>query len=458
MLKSIYAVLAGAAMLSGAVSAFHPGRPIRVATGYTSHMLCSAAFISGVDPGEVYAEAIQSDPGIRFLSWALRYRIDRQRRQVTATVAGGFESRAIFREGLGCLVVHGAEPAVEAPRKSDADGGQAAASLLPEIAGPSEVEPANEKLRAALDRAFADPGHSPQGWVKAVVVLHDGRVVAERYAKGYGVETPLLGWSVTKSVTNALIGILVREGKVSIAQPAPVPAWSGSNDPRHAVTVDELLRMTSGLAIDETNSGLDAWSQTLYLEPDIAGHVESAGLEAAPGSRWSYTSANTMILSRMIRDTAGGTSADVLRFAHRELFDPLGMHSVTLEFDATGTPVGSSYMFASARDWARFGMLYLKDGVAGGQRILPEGWVRYSSTRTLDSPYAAGFWLGRREWREHWGLPEDSFFAAGSLGQRVVVVPSRRLVIVRFGVTHARDGDQAGLGRLVADVMAAVKE
>ena len=176
---------------------------------------------------------------------------------------------------------------------------------LPEIAGPSLVEPRDAKLRAALDQVFANPGRRPQGWVKAVVVVHDGHVIAERYASGYGVDTPLVGWSATKSVTNALIGILVRQGKLAVDQPAPVSDWSGPHDPRHAITVDRLLRMTSGLAVKETNSGFDPESRMLYLERDMAGFAERAGIRGTPGSRWDYTSANTLILSRIIRASCG---------------------------------------------------------------------------------------------------------------------------------------------------------
>jgi len=432
---------------------------LRVATGLVSHTVCSETFVSGLDPNQVYAESIKPRPGMSLINWAVRDDVDRARKEVTTTVAGAFESHAVYRNELGCLVVHGEEPADATLPKIVAAEDRPLVLLLPDIAGPATVKPANEGLRAALDRAFAEPDRPPYRWVKAIVVMHDGSVVAERYAPGYGIGTPLLGYSATKSVINALLGILVRQQRLSVEQPAPVAAWSDPSDPRHAITIDELERMTSGLALDETDSLASPVSRMLYVERDMAGFAERAPLEATPSSTWNYTSGNTLILSRIIRDMVGGHSSDVLNFARSELFDPLGMRNVTLEFDATGTPIGSTYMLASARDWARFGMLYLDDGVVGGRRILPEGWVRYSSSRTLDSMYAAGFWLGASQWRARWGIPDDTFFASGLLGQRVVVIPSRRLVIVRFGVTEDFPNfDIQGLGRLIADVIAAVSE
>jgi hypothetical protein len=163
----------------------------------------------------------------------------------------------------------------------------------------------------------------------------------------------------------------------------------------------------------------------------------------------------------LIRDNAGGTAASTLEFARRELFDKLGMHHVTLEFDSTGTPIGSSHMLASPRDWARFGLLYLNDGVVGGQRLLPEGWVDYSARLTPHSEeygYAAGFWTNRADnggarYRVKKGIPADAFMARGAFGQYVVIVPSQRLVVARFGAAFTSRDDMDIVARLVADVI-----
>jgi CubicO group peptidase (beta-lactamase class C family) len=449
-----------------AVLVLRPGRALRVATGLVSHTLCSDTFVAGLDPGASFSETFGSMPGIRRLIPLLRYHVDPTRKEVRATIAGRFESRAAYHDGVGCGIVYptAAKTATPVAAPAAGTGGEAKPADVADIAGAVVVEPADEKLRAALDRVFAEPAGGPSRGTKAVIVLHDGRIVAERYAPGYGIDTPLLGWSMTKSVMNALIGILVQQGRLSVTQPAPVPAWRDPADPRHAITIEQLMRMTSGLELDETNSGFDPSSRMLYTEPDMAGFAESAALKAAPGTRYHYSSPSTLILSRIVRDAAGGRTGDARRFADCELFDPLGMRNVTLEFDAAGTPVGSSYMYATARDWARFGMLYANDGVAGGRRILPEDWIRYSASPTLGSQdgYGAGFFTNRGDSdfsrrRVRGGMPADSFFASGTQGQRIVIAPAERLVVVRLGRSQDWETfDIRGLIRLVADANAAV--
>jgi CubicO group peptidase (beta-lactamase class C family) len=268
-----------------------------------------------------------------------------------------------------------------------------------------------------------------------------------------------------------LIGILVQQGRLKVTEPAPVPAWAGSGDPRHAITIDNLLRMTSGLDIGQslTSSALsmfDPSAQMLFVEPDMAAFVERAPLNAVPGEKWNYTDANTLLLSRIVRAQAGGNAASVYAFMRRELFDKLGMEHVTMELDGAGTPIGSSHMLASARDWARLGMLYSNDGIVGGVRVLPQGWVDYSATLTRGSElfgYGAGFWTNRGDgaapqWRVRAGMPADSFMAMGNFGQYVVIIPSKQLVIARFGNSHTPIGDIATVTRLVADVTAAIKD
>jgi CubicO group peptidase (beta-lactamase class C family) len=259
----------------------------------------------------------------------------------------------------------------------------------------------------------------------------------------------------------------VRKGALTLDQPVPVAAWQNPGDPRHAITVDQLLRHTAGLAIGSSlqaslASALEPVNQMKFMKSDMAAYAESFNLETAPGSVWNYNDGNFIVLSHLIRNAAGGHASDVLRFARQQLFAPLGMRNVTLEFDASGNPEGSSQMLASARDWARFGMLYLNDGVVGGKRILPEGWVKYSASPTPNAwvGYGAGFWtdlgdsFGANYRIEH-GMPRDAFFAKGTIGQYVVIIPSERLVIARLGRSPNWPPEVDGVFQLVSDVVVA---
>lgn len=438
--------LAGCGALSGAA---------HVATGLTSHQLCSATFVSGLDPNVTRREAIDPDLGPAHV--LVRHDVDRANRAVTASLAGFAPSRAVHRGAAGCLVLRGAGPP-PAPAKPVTTG---------PVAPPLEIAATSPAIEAALDRAFAEPARRQ---TKAVVILHRGRIVGERYAAGYGADTPITGWSMTKSVTNALLGVLVAHGKVSVQGPAPVAAWAAQSDPRHAISIDNLLRMTSGLAVGQSLtaspwSAFDPSARILFAERDKAGAAVSASLKAAPGTDWTYADASTLILSRILRDEAGGDQDALLAFAHRDLFDRLGMEHATLELDATGTPLGSTHMWASARDWARLGQLYLDDGKVGGQQILPKGWADYSARPTPGSEavgYGAGFWTNRgagdgSRRRIAWGMPADAFMARGHHGQYMIVIPSAGLVVVRLGTTPTPTSDMETVARLVGEVIAATR-
>ena len=310
----VLAVILGvvALVLAGVIVVLRPDRAVRVATGLVSHTLCSETFVAGLDPTQTVTEIFQTMPGLRRVLPLLRYEVDRTDRSVTASLRGRFTSRAVARDGIGCRlefrrmtnVPIAATPA--AGRLSAPTRGEASAALVADIAGAAVVEPTSQTMRGILDRAFAEPPTGPRRGTKAVIVMHDGRIVAERYAPGYSIDTPMFGWSMTKSVTSALVGILVRQGKLTLTAPAPVSAWRNPSDPRHAITLEHLLRMTSGLALDETNSGFDPSSRMLFTQPDMAAFAESASLSASPGTRYHYSSPSTLILSRIVTDAVGG--------------------------------------------------------------------------------------------------------------------------------------------------------
>ena len=429
------------------------GKPLTIATSSVSRSLCDAAFLSHVDPDQMFVQ--EQLPYMRSIGWALHYRVDRERQEVRSTVLGAYGARAVYREGLGCVLVHG-----------DATLPEPAGFKAEPIVGAFDepvVVPTDPALIQALDRAFAEPDPAQPRLTKAIVVLHDGKIIAERYAQGYGPDTPIWGHSLSKSITSALIGVLVGQGKLRVDQTAPVAAWASPDDPHHAITVDQLLRMDSGLPFDETDGTVNPMSRMFFLENDMARYAATVPLVHPPGTTWAYSNLGYVLLARIAVNAAGDSGAvDAERFARDQLFAPLGMRSAVFETDLAGTPVGSSHVYASARDFARFGQLYLDDGVVNGRRILPEGWVAYSHSQTLKTGYGAGFWTNLVNegsvpvWDAPWGIPQapkDMFYARGAMGQYVVIVPSEHLVVARLGISlHGG----TGIGDLVAEVITAL--
>jgi CubicO group peptidase (beta-lactamase class C family) len=253
--------------------------------------------------------------------------------------------------------------------------------------------------------------------------------------------------------------------------PAPIAEWAAAEDVHHPITSDQLLRMVSGLSCGDSlhTSGFrtifDADTQMEYDAADEAAVAARADLRAAPGTEWQYTNCNFALLSRVVRVDAGNSPEATRRFLRRELFGPLGLEHATMEFDGAGTPLGTIQLWASARDWARFGWLYVRDGISpGGERILPEGWVDYSARLTPRSEeygYGAGFWTQRGDSiggraRVAAGMPADSFMALGSQGQYTIVIPSHQLVIVRLGWSYTPHDDLDAAERLTREVIAAL--
>jgi hypothetical protein len=374
--------------------------------------------------------------------------VDPGRRIATVTFLGAARSDAAYHPGLGCTISIGTPAAA---LTGSLTSGAAAASGA--RAGRSEDLSAGtpgpgvdaSKLRAAVDWAFAEPDAARLRRTRALLVLYDGRIIAEHYAPGFSAATPMPGWSMTKTTTAVLIGALVKSGKLSLEQKALLPEWRGAGDLRADITLDQLLRMTSGLHFTERygDPGADV-ALMLFARADGAGYAIDKPLEAAPGSRWQYSSGTSNILSRVIRRAVGGTQQDYLDFPRRVLFDPVGMRSAIIEPDASGTFVTSSYMYATARDWARLGQLLLQEGEWGGSRILPPGWVKYMASLTPQSArkdFGAHLWVKVTPPFDSLlvpppKLPPDAFHAVGYEGQFVSVIPSRRLVVVRLGLTR----------------------
>ena len=405
----------------------------KVATGYTAKVICSNHNLTGQSIEAALAD-MPDNPLVPFL----KPRVEAN--GLSATLWGwAAKQKAIYRSGLGCTLLAG-----KGPFETRTATLPPAAPLDPARPWPVgdavDYQP-DPALEVVLDEAFSEPNPENPRRTRAIVVVKDGQIIAERYAEGYGKDTPFLGWSMTKSVTHALLGLLVMDGKLDIMAPAPVSEWASPDDPRHAITTDQLMRMSSGLEFNEDYGDLTVGvTQMLYNSSDMAAYAANMPLAAPPDTVWNYSSGTANILSRIIRDVIGGDINVYWNFPRRALFHRIGMNSAVLEPDASGTFVGSSYMYATARDWARFGQLYLQDGVWDGQRILPEGWVDYARTPTPPShgQYGALWWLNRgsgdnKEWE---GVPDDAYAAEGHDGQYVVVIPSCNMVIVRLGVSH----------------------
>jgi CubicO group peptidase (beta-lactamase class C family) len=301
------------------------------------------------------------------------------------------------------------------------------------------------ELETLLDRVFDDEG--PLATTYAVVVVHRGAVVAERYQgqlehfdgppDPVTSETLLLSWSMAKSMLHAVVGILAGDGRLDIDAPAAVPEWSSADDPRHAITLRHLLAMRDSLDFveDYVDERVSDVIEMLFGagQADMAHFAADRPLAAAPGERFNYSSGTSNIISAVVARTVGAGQL-YEQFLVEHLFAHLGMHSATPEFDAAGTWVASSYVRASARDFARFGLLYLRDGVWDGTRLLPAGWVDYgrtiASVDPIDGPYGAHWW----------GVDGDTlgtFRASGYEGQSITICPAHDLVVVRLGQTPA---------------------
>jgi len=297
--------------------------------------------------------------------------------------------------------------------------------------GPLSASVDAARVANAYGRLFSPEAKPEFGVTYALLVVQGGRVVAEQYGPEQNRDTTLPSWSMAKSILHALIGIAVGEGKLSTRQHAPVPSWQAEGDPRAEITIDQLLRMSSGLRfLEEYETPED--SDTIRMlfgvgKEDVAGYAEDKPLEGPPGSTWSYSSGTSNILSAILQRTLGRHGDDHLDFMRHALFDRIGMNTSKPLFDASGIWIASSFNFATARDFARFGLLYLRDGVWEGERILPEGWVDYARTPTAHSEaqYGAHFWLAQNGT----GL----FSCNGFQSQYIVMDPTRDLVVVRLG-------------------------
>jgi len=446
ILKILAYILLVILILALVAAGWYLYKAVPVGTGYVAKYMCTAAFVADRNPDAVFEEIKPINPLAYIISWE----VNREDGIVTASALGKHDT-ALYRPDCGCTLARSAT--VKKLRQQSFFEHVKAQKLMerstepwPQGNGPVEapalygIDP--QRLTKVIDAAFSEPYEDKERNTMAALVVYDGHLIAERYAPELSPDQPLLGWSMSKSVTNALVGVQVGKGWLSLDDRAPVPEWE-SGDPRHDITLDQLLRMSSGLDFQEVYQPLYDATNMLYKSADFAAYAAGKSPAYPPDSMFSYSSGTANIIARMVRHRAEEHYDHYYRFLYEDFFHRIGMTSVIFEPDPSGTFVGSSYCSATPRDWARFGQLYLQDGVWEGERILPEGWVRYSTTPTPTASrgqYGVLWWLNagspdnaeQRRWPD---VPQDAFAAEGYLGQFVIVLPSKKLVLVRFGAT-----------------------
>jgi CubicO group peptidase (beta-lactamase class C family) len=452
ILRRIIGVLVLLILALAALLWLKPPALLRVGANYSAKIVCSNVFLAGRDPEEVLRVDVQA-PGIALLK-AMRVSVDRERGVVRAGflgfIGGGV---AVARPGRGCTVV------------PDGKLESVAAAPVPmAYVGPPHFpteprawpEGTSVETRPTIDQVLNDAALTGPG-ARAIVVVDHGRIVGEHYAAGFKPDTPLLGWSMTKTVMSGVIGLLIKDGELSLDQAG---LWTGS-DGREKIRLKDLLAMSSGLQWNEAYGAVSDVTSMLYLEPDMAAFARSPPLAHPPGEEWVYSSGTAVILSRIAEDAQAQSAGkpkdfatsihapdephDLASFINVRLFGPLGITTATIEPDEHGTLVGSSYMYATARDWARYGLFLLQDGIWQGKELLPSGFVAMMATPVAASHGQYGMgqtWL--------WGsdavtpgvnpdaafdIPPDAFWMSGHDGQSVCIIKSRQLVIVRLGLT-----------------------
>lgn len=401
---------------------FRPPELLKVGTGYAAKIVCSNVFLANRDPQEVLALDVQA-PGHPLLKF-VDISVDITSETVTSHIFGFFApSKAVYRPGLGCANVHDADlrPSLNQPMD--------AAALIADV----NINPA---IQSIIDNPeLAGPG------MRAIAVLKDGQIIAETYGPGFDANTPLLGWSMTKSVMATLIGMRIAEGKMDLQRDHLLPEWEGGD--RSKIRLADLLAMESGLKFDEDYGSVTDVTRMLFLENNMTEFAESLPLEAQPGTKFNYSSGTANILSKLYMESFD-TPEQALTYAQNTLFEPLGIASATLEVDASGVPVGSSYLYANAHDWLSIARLLLDNGKVGDKQLLNEDFIRLMQTpsKASDSRYgSAQTWLqsaGVKAGTE--GIPADAFWMSGHDGQSLIIVPSMNLAIVRLGLTPSRTG------------------
>jgi CubicO group peptidase (beta-lactamase class C family) len=418
-----------------------------IITGYAAKNLCSDVFVSGREAKDVEAVDLNFS-FIRFTHNDVNF----NEKSVTSHFLWG-SSKAIYREGFGATLLRGIPE--KALRKIvypvNTIPGYSQDTITWPLGNivPDSVTGIDKVALGDISKHLISDSNSYNGNAFAFIVLHKGIPVAEAYKPQFSENTRFLSWSIAKSFTNAMVGILVRQGRWNIHQQAGIEEWKG--DERSKITLNNLMQMRSGLKWNENYGNRSSVNIMLHCESDMSRFAIEKPLEFPVGTVWYYSSGTANIVSYLIREQFSNDSS-YYAFARTELFNKTGMPDAVFEVDPSGLMVGSSYIYATARDYARFGLLYQNDGVFNGERILPEGWVKYTTTAASESKgkYGSFFWLNKaKTWPS---APEDMFYCDGHDGQRIFIMPTEKLIVVILGYSPSSKGGM-NFDRLLKDIL-----
>lgn len=370
----------------------------------------------------------------------------------TASVYGLKERKAIYREGLGATLINDnfdVTKRYEVPKRNKLNNN------LPYPFGnlePKDTVFANinyDKLQKAVADAF-DKKREKNKRTRSLIVIYKDKIIAEKYTNGFDKNSKILGWSMTKSITGTLFGILEKQGKINIMKPAPITEWQ--NDERSKITINDLLHMNSGLEWEEDYTKISDVTKMLFQAEDMSQSQINKPLVGKPNAAWNYSSGTTNLLSGILRKQFK-THQEYLDFWYSALIDKIGMNSMVVETDMAGNFVGSSYSWATTRDWAKFGLLYLHKGDWNGEQLFNESWAKYvaTPTNTSNGNYGAQFWLNAGG--QFPNVPKDMYYCSGYQGQMVAVFPSHDLVIVRMGLSEEFDFNE-----LLSEIVRSLKK
>lgn len=413
-----------------------------IVTGYAAKDMCSCVFIAGRDPENVEENEFQ----FSLIKYA-NTEIDHGKRTVTATVLGMGSKTAYFHPQKGCAILNETKSEdflVDVNYTNNIVNQELGSNLnIPNVDYPA-------LNKAVADHFIDDDKEKPYG-TRSVLVLKDGEIIAEQYADGFDKDTKQIGWSMTKSIFSALIGIAIEQNYISdLNENKLFSEWK--SDDRKDITLKQLLQMNTGLEWTEDYGDISEATIMLYDRDDMISYAKNTGVEGEKGTHWEYSSGTSNLLSGLLRQRFADYES-YFKFPYEQLFSKIGAPSFIMETDPKGNFVASSYAWANARDWAKFGQLYANDGTWNEERILPEGWSSFTAEEAEGSEggYGAQFWLPTSE--EYPNSPKDMYFADGFQGQRIFIIPSENVVIVRLGLTRF---EQPNYDKLVSEVLAAI--